>query len=77
MATQQKFVIEYGLNVGSNEVITSAGKVTAAAVSALTSDNLTEGSSNLYYANSLVDTHLADSSASKTLANVQVDGGTI
>jgi hypothetical protein len=24
-----------------------------------------------------VDTHLADSSASKTLANVQVDGGTI
>ena len=77
MATQQKFVIEYGLNVGSNEVITSAGKITAAAVSTLTSDNLTEGSSNLYYANSLVDTHLADSSTSKTLANVQVDGGTI
>jgi hypothetical protein len=77
MATQQKFVIEYGLNVGSNEVITSAGKITAAAVSSLTSDDLSEGSSNLYYANSLVDTHLADSSASKTLANVQVDGGTI
>ena len=77
MATQQKFVIEYGLNVGSNEVITSAGKITAAAVSSLNSDDLSEGSSNLYYANSLVDTHLADSSASKTLANVQVDGGTI
>ena len=77
MATQQKFVIEYGLNVGSNEVITSAGKITAAAVSSLTSDDLSEGSSNLYYADSLVDTHLADSSASKTLANVQVDGGTI
>ena len=77
MATQQKFVIEYGLNVGSNEVITSAGKITAAAISELTSDNLTEGSSNLYYANSLVNTYLADASASKTLANVQVDGGTI
>jgi hypothetical protein len=77
MATQNKFVIEYGLSVGSTEVITSSGKIVAAAISDLTTDNLTEGSSNQYYANSLVDTHLADASASKTLNNVQIDGGSI
>jgi hypothetical protein len=77
MATQNKFVIEYGLTVGSTDVITSSGKIVAAAISDLTTDNLTEGSSNQYYANSLVDTHLADSSASKTLNNVQIDGGSI
>ena len=53
MATQNKFVIEYGLTVGSTEVITSSGKIVAAAISDLTTDNLTEGSSNQYYANSL------------------------
>ena len=67
MATQNKFVIEYGLTVGSTEVITSSGKIVAAAISDLTTDNLTEGSSNQYYANSLVDTHLADATSSKTL----------
>jgi len=77
MATQNKFVIEYGLTVGSTEVITSSGKIVAAAVSDLTTDNLTEGSSNQYYANSLVDTHLADATSSKTLNNVQIDGGSI
>jgi hypothetical protein len=77
MATQNKFVIEYGLTVGSTDVITSSGKIVAAAISDLTTDNLTEGSSNQYYANSLVDTHLADASASKTLNNVQIDGGSI
>jgi hypothetical protein len=77
MATQNKFVIEYGLTVGSTEVITSSGKIVAAAISDLTTDNLTEGSSNQYYANSLVDTHLADATSSKTLNNVQIDGGSI
>jgi hypothetical protein len=77
MATQNKFVIEYGLTVGSTEVITSSGKVVAAAISDLTTDNLSEGSSNQYYANSLVDTHLADATSSKTLNNVQIDGGSI
>jgi hypothetical protein len=77
MATQNKFVIEYGLTVGSTEVITSSGKIVAAAISDLTTDNLSEGSSNQYYANSLVDTHLADATSSKTLNNVQIDGGSI
>lgn len=76
MATQQKFVIEYGLNVGSTEVITSSGKIVAAAISNLTTDDLSEGT-NKYFATSLVDNHLADASASKTLNNVQIDGGTI
>ena len=31
MATQNTFVIEYGLSVGSTEVITSAGKIVASA----------------------------------------------
>ena len=52
-------------------------KIVAAAISDLTTDNLTEGSSNQYYANSLVDTHLADATSSKTLNNVQIDGGSI
>lgn len=77
MATQQKFVIEYGLNVGSTEVITSSGKIVAAAISDLDTDDLTEGSTNVYFSTARVDTHLADASASKTLNNVQIDGGTI
>jgi len=72
MATQNTFVIEYGLTVGSTEVISSAGKLAASAISLLTSDNLTEGSSNLYYTpsrfNSAFDTRLASAT---------IDGGTI
>ena len=49
MATQNTFVIEYGLTVGSTEIISSAGKLAATAISLLTTDNLTEGSSNLYF----------------------------
>ena len=77
MATQQKFVIEYGLNVGSTEVITSSGKIVAAAISDLDTDDLTEGSTNVYFSTTRVDNHLADASASKTLNNVQIDGGSI
>jgi len=77
MATQNKFVIEYGLTVGTTEVITSSGKLVAAAISDLDTDDLSEGSTNQYYANSLVDTHLSDASTSKTLNNVQIDGGSI
>tara|TARA_Y100000758_G_scaffold296988_1_gene256483 strand:+ start:1006 stop:1260 length:255 start_codon:yes stop_codon:yes gene_type:complete len=50
MATSN-FVIEYGMTVGSTEVITSAGKLSASALSTLTADNLTEGSTNLFYTN--------------------------
>jgi|TARA_B110000240_G_scaffold104649_1_gene118258 hypothetical protein len=77
MATQNKFVIEYGLSVGSTEVISSAGKVVAAALTTIDTDDITEGSSNLYYADSKVQTLLADSGTAKTLANVGIDGGTI
>ena len=76
MATQNTFVIEYGLTVGTTEIISSAGKLAASALSLLDTDNLAEGSAK-YYANSLVDTHLSDASTSKTLANVQIDGGTL
>jgi hypothetical protein len=48
MATNN-FVIEYGLTVGTTEVITSAGKVVAAALTTLDSDDLSEGSTNLYF----------------------------
>ena len=77
MATQSNLVIEYGLSVGTTEVINSSGKLQASAISTLDTDNLSEGSTNLYFTTSRVDTHLANASASKTLANVQIDGGTI
>ena len=76
MATKNTFVIEYGLTVGSTEIINSSGKLQASAISELDTDNLSEGSSNLYFSTSRVDTHLSNASASKTLANVQIDGGT-
>ena len=50
MATNN-FVIEYGLTVGSTEIISSAGKLSASALSVLTSDNITEGSTNLFFTN--------------------------
>ena len=77
MATQNKFVIEYGLKVGTTDVIDSSGKLAAAALSTLDTDDLSEGSSNLYFTTAKVDTHLADATAAKTLANVGIDGGTI
>jgi|TARA_B100000085_G_scaffold177729_2_gene162021 hypothetical protein len=77
MATQSNLVIEYGLSVGTTEVINSSGKLQASAISTLDTDDLSEGSTNLYFTTSRVDTHLANASASKTLANVQIDGGTI
>ena len=77
MATQSNLVIEYRLSVGTTEVINSSGKLQASAISTLDTDDLSEGSTNLYFTTSRVDTHLANASASKTLANVQIDGGTI
>jgi len=50
MATSN-FVIEYGLTVGSTEIITSAGKLVASAISTLDSDDLSEGSTNLFFTN--------------------------
>ena len=77
MATQNKFVIEYGLKVGTTDVIDSSGKLAAAALSTLDTDDLSEGSSNVYFSTSRVDTHLANASAAKTINNVAIYGGTI
>jgi len=77
MATTNKFVIEYGLKVGTADVIDSSGKLAASALSTLDSDDLSEGSSNVYFTTGRVDTHLANNSAAKTLNNVAIDGGTI
>ena len=77
MATTNKFVIEYGLKVGTADVIDSSGKLAASALSTLDTDNLSEGSSNVYFTTGRVDTHLANASAAKTLNNVAIDGGTI
>ena len=43
MATKNTFVVEYGITVGSTEIITSSGKLAAAAISELDTDNLSEG----------------------------------
>tara|TARA_B100001996_G_C18402502_1_gene493457 strand:+ start:433 stop:666 length:234 start_codon:yes stop_codon:yes gene_type:complete len=77
MATTNKFVIEYGLKVGTADVIDSSGKLAAAALSTRDTDDLSEGSSNLYFTTARVDTHLANASAAKTINNVAIDGGTI
>ena len=77
MATQNKFVIEYGLKVGTTDVIDSNGKLAAAALSNIDTDDISEGSTAKYFTTAKVDTHLADATAAKTLANVGIDGGTI
>ena len=77
MATTNNFVIEYGLKVGTADVIDSSGKLAASALSTLDSDDLSEGSTNVYFTTGRVDTHLANASAAKTLNNVAIDGGTI
>lgn len=72
MATTNTFVIEYGLSVGSTEVINSSGKIIASALSAVDSDDISEGSTNLYHTsarfNSAFDTRLSTAT---------IDGGTI
>ena len=65
MATQSNLVIEYGLSVGITEVINSSGKLQVSVISNLDTDNLSEGSTNLYFTTSRVDTHLANASGFK------------
>tara|TARA_Y100000593_G_scaffold12786_1_gene23689 strand:+ start:25533 stop:25751 length:219 start_codon:yes stop_codon:yes gene_type:complete len=71
MADTKNFRSEYGYNSGTNEVINSSGKVVANAVSTLTTDNLTEGSSNVYYTNARHDSRF-----DTKLAAATIDGGT-
>ena len=75
MATQKNLVILAGLYVGSTEIINSSGKLQATAISELTTDNLSEGSTNTYYSDSAVGTFLA-SVTSKTIDNATINGGT-
>ena len=86
MATTNTFVIEYGLSVGSTEVINSSGKLTASAISELDTDNLSEGSTNQYFTNAKArgsislasgETNLSYNSTSGELSLPTVNGGTI
>jgi len=86
MATQNTFVIEYGLSVGSTEVINSSGKLQAAAISELDTDNLSEGSTNQYFTNTRArgaislasgENNLSYDSSTGEISLPQVDGGTL
>ena len=76
MADTKNFRVEYVINVTSNEVINSSGKIVANALTAVDTDDISEGTSNTYFTTTKVDTHLADSSSQKTINNAQIDGGT-
>ena len=85
MATQNTFVIENGLTVGTTEIISSAGKLAASALSLLDTDALSEGSTNLYFSNTLArgaislasgESNLSYNSGTGELSLPQVDGGT-
>jgi hypothetical protein len=75
MATQKNLVILAGLTVGSTEIINSSGKLQATAISELTTDNLSEVSTNTYYSDCAFVTFLA-SGTSKTIDNATINGGT-
>jgi hypothetical protein len=85
MATKNTFVVEYGITVGSTEIITSSGKLAAAAISELDTDNLSEGSSNQYFTNARAsrtaislasgETNLSYNSSNGELSLPGVNGG--
>jgi len=84
MATTNTFVIEYGISVGSTEVINSSGKLQASAISTLDTDNLSEGSTNQYFTNARArgaislasgETNLSYNSTSGELSLPSVNGG--
>jgi hypothetical protein len=86
MATQNTFVIEYGLTVGSTEVINSSGKLQATALSELDTDSLSEGSTNQYFSNTKArgaislatgESNLSYNSSTGELSLPTVDGGSI
>jgi|TARA_B110000483_G_scaffold228006_1_gene290358 hypothetical protein len=72
MATQNTFVIEYGLSVGSSEVINSSGKIVAAALTSVDSDDIAEGTTNTYFTTSRFNSNF-----DTRLSNATIDGGTI
>ncbi len=76
MADTKNFKVEQGIDIGSTEVITSGGKITATAVSTLDTDDVAEGSTKLYFTTTRVGNHLSDSGTQKTINNALIDGGT-
>jgi hypothetical protein len=84
MATKNTFVIEYGLTVGTTEVITTSGKLASAAISELDTDNLSEGSTNQYFTNTRArgaislasgESNLSYNSSTGELSLPTVEGG--
>ena len=84
MATTNTFVIEYGISVGSTEVINSSCKLQASAISTLDTDNLSEGSTNQYFTNARArgaislasgETNLSYNSSNGELSLPTVNGG--
>ena len=84
MATTNNFVIEYGISVGSTEIINSSGKLQASAISTLDTDNLSEGSTNQYFTNARArgaislasgETNLSHNSSNGELSLPTVNGG--
>ena len=84
MATTNTFVIEYGISVGSTEVINSSGKLQASAISTLDTDNLSEGSTNQDFTNARArgaislasgETNLSYNSSNGELSLPTVNGG--
>ena len=67
MATKNTFVIEYGLTVGTTEVISTSGKLASSAISDLDTDNLSEGSTNQYFTNSRARTAISLASGETNL----------
>lgn len=84
MATKRQFRVEYGIKVGTTEVINSSGKLVSSAISALTTDNLGEGSTNQYHSNSRARSAISVSSGGGALSynnssgelSLSIDGGT-
>ena len=68
MATQNTFVVEYGITVGTTGIISSSGKLVAAAISELDTDNLSEGSTNQYFTNARARTAISLASGETNLS---------
>jgi|TARA_B100000927_G_C16333564_1_gene416320 hypothetical protein len=68
MATKNTFVIEYGLTVGTTEVISTSGKLASSAISDLDTDNLSEGSTNQYFTNARARTAISLASGETNLS---------
>lgn len=58
MATNKNFVVKHGLEVGGHEVFDNSGNLSADAMGNITTDHVTEGTTNLFYSDTLVSTYL-------------------